>query len=250
MIDIIIVEDDYSFSESLKIMIETSQIETRILDVVDNVSKAIDSINRLKPNLVFLDIILPDGNGFDILNTVKYDQFKFVFTSSHSEYAIKAFEMSALHYLIKPLSIEMVDEVISRYDSFSESKELKNMINVAENYFNHNVDKIMLRTNGGSEVFNINDIIRITAEQNYSLVHIDKYPPLVISKNISYFENLLENSKFLRAHNSHLININHIKHFYKGRPQKITMSDGFEIRISDAKRAYIIEKLGESIIIV
>ena len=244
MIDIIIVEDEKILSDSLSLILETFE-ETRLIAVATTVAEAVKAIDKLKPSLIFLDIILPDGTGFDVLKQIKYDKFKVVFTTSYAEYAIRAFELSALHYLLKPLTIEMIDEVFKRLESTGENKQFGNMLKIAENSFKNKVDRIMLHTNSGNEVFMLNDILRIEADQNYSNVIFSNGANLLISKNVKYFENLLEDFGFCRVHHSYLVNIEHIKKFQKGRYQTITMSDGLEIRIAEAKKQTIQVKLSK-----
>lgn len=186
MIDIIIVEDDKNLSDSLSLILESFD-EARVLAVASTVEEAVKFIAKLKPTLIFLDVMLPDGTGFDILKQVKYNKFKVVFTTSFAEYAIRAFELSALHYLLKPVSIEMIEEVFNRYSSLAESFNIDNRLSIAENSFKNKVDRIMLHTNSGSEVFHLNEIIRIEAEQNYSNVIFQNINNLLISKKYQVF---------------------------------------------------------------
>lgn len=248
MFDIIIVEDDKNLSDSLELILDLFD-EARVLGVASNVGEAVKAIDKLKPSLVFLDVELPDGTAFDILRLIKFKEFKVVFTTSYAEYAIQAFELSALHYLLKPISFEMIEEVFKRYKSYTENKDFSNMLKIAESSFKHKVEKIILLTNLGYEVFFLKDIIRIEAEQNYSKVFMINNQELLISKNIQYFDSLLENFGFIRVHNSHIINVEQVKTIQKGRYLSVILIDDFTIRVSDSKRQKLNEKLSERVLL-
>lgn len=248
MIDIVIVEDDKSLSDSLELMLELYGDAVRILKIAPCVEDAVKYIDKLKPALVFLDVMLPDGTGFDVLSRVKYDKFKLVFTTSYAEYAIRAFELSALHYLLKPIKQEMLDEVFHRYEGMHESHRLAMQIGIANTSMYQFPEKIMLRTNSESEIYQINDIIRIEADQNYSIVYMQNNNRLMISRNIQYFEGLLGDCGFCRVHNSHIINIKHIKKVHKGKHPFLILSDDFEIRIPESRRNELNDKLSKFIL--
>lgn len=247
MIDVVIVEDDPSLSDSLELILEDFE-EVRVLAVAQTVKEAVKYIDKLKPTLLFLDVVLPDGTGFDILKQIKHNNFKVVFTTSYADFAIRAFELSALHYLLKPISIEMIEEVFRRYSSLAVTNNINNRLAIAENSFNNKVDKIMLHTNSGCELFYLNEIVRIEADQNYSNVVFQNSDSILISKNIKYFEELLEEFGFCRVHHSYLINIEHVKKYQKGRYPTITMSDGYEVRIADSKKQFILDKLSARVL--
>ncbi len=247
MIDIVIVEDDKNSADSLSLILDNIE-ETRVLAKASTVAEAVKAIDKLKPSLIFLDVMLCDGNGFDVLKQIKHYKYQVVFTTSYAEYAIRAFELSALHYLLKPIAVGMIEDVIKRFDNYSEIFNHHNMLKVAENSFHNKIDKIILRTNSGNEVFLLKDIVRIEAEQNYSNVILSNSTSILISKNIQHFEKLLGEFGFCRVHNSYLINIDQIKKIQKGRVQTVTLSDGYEIRISDSKRQSMQELISERIL--
>ncbi len=249
LINIVIVEDEKSLSDSLVLLLELFAGKSRIVGIASDVESAVKLIDKSRPDLVFMDIMLPDGTGLDVINNVQYKDYKLVFTTSYIEYALKAFELSALHYLVKPINQEMLEEVFSRIGSYNSTDNLKEHLNVVESAINKKFDKILLKTNSGNEIFQIKSIIRIEAQQNYSLFHFEGNETLLISRNIQYYENILDEIGFCRVHNSHLVNINHITKYKKGHQQAIVMSDGVEIRIPDSKRSIINEKLGNYLLI-
>lgn len=235
MIDILIVEDEKNLADSLELLLQTFD-EVRVLGIAQTVKVAIEAIDKLKPSLVLLDVMLPDGTGFDVLRQVKYNKFKIVFTTSYFEFALTAFELSALHYLLKPISIEKLDEVIKRFKKIDENWQSEKKLKIAEDSLNNKVNKIMLPTIAGQEIFNLKDIARVEAEHNYSKFIFTNKTTIIVSKNLKHFENLLQNHGFCRVHNKHLINIEHIKKYHKGKFPSLIMSDNFEINITETKK--------------
>jgi two-component system LytT family response regulator len=220
----------------------------RVLSIAHTVKDAVQTIDKLKPNLVFLDVMLPDGNGFDVLKQIKYENLKVIFTTSYAEFAIRAFEISALHYLLKPITVEMLEDALNRFKKVDENWQSKTKLQLAESSFNNQVDRIMLPTIAGQEVFNLKDIVRVESEQNYSKFIFTNKTSLIVSKNLKHFENLLTDFGFCRVHNRYLVNIEHIKKFQKGRFASITMSDIFEISITENKKDELQNSLGKRII--
>lgn len=235
MINILIIEDEESFSDSLKMMIECTNYDVRVLGVVDNVQDAVKSVNMVKPDLIFLDVMLPDGNGFEVLEKTKYKDYSVVFTTSYTDYAVKAFELSALHYLIKPISVEKVNEVFQRYSLIRGAEQTKEQFQIAKNILNNNYEKILLRVNNYNVIYNLKDIVLIESESSYSKFYLTDKTVLTITRPLNYYENLLSDSGFIRIHNRYIINSEHVKSVYKGNPNKVTMSNGLLITVAQNK---------------
>lgn len=236
MINTIIVEDDVNASSILEIMLDSVTQEINIMAICDTVESAIFSIDKLQPDLVFLDVNLPDGLGFDVLKKCHYDTFKVIFTTIESDYALQAFEFSALHYLIKPLQLESLQTALNRFQELNYIHEQKEIIQLANSSVSNQIEKLMLYSNGSYSIYDLKDIIRFEAESNYTLVYIKPSLKIMVSKNIQFYENLLIKEQFARVHNSHLINLKHIKKINKGKYNKVLMTDNIEITVSKSKK--------------
>lgn len=236
MTDIIIVEDDPNASAILEILLEETKIKNRVLAVCETVLSAVKKIDKLKPDLIFLDINLPDGLGFDILSKTKFNDYKVVFTTVNTEFAIKAFEISALHYIVKPYSIEQIDNALKRYHLISGDKTNNEIIDFVEQALNSKINKLLLPVNNALSVFNLKDIIRIEAQGSYTEFYIKPSLKVLSSKNIKFFEDLLLNNDFVRVHHQHIININYIKKILKYKTYLIIMEDNTEIIVSATRK--------------
>lgn len=243
MTDIIIVEDDPNASAILEMLLDETEIETRVLAICETVVDAVKQINKLKPDLIFLDINLPDGLGFDVLSRTDNHDYKVVFTTVNTEFAIKAFEISALHYIVKPYSIEQIEDALQRYQlqmGISSNKEIIEFVGQA---LNNKIEKLVLPVNNAFSVFNLKDIIRIEANGSYAEFYIKPSLKVLSSRSIKFYEELFEKSDFIRVHNQHIININHIKKIIKGKTYQIIMDDNTEISVSAARKNELNEAL-------
>ncbi len=248
MIDILIVEDEIIYAQTLEMMLEELNIETRVLKISQSVENAIVSINKLKPKLVFLDVMLPDGNGFDILNKVGYKDFRVVFTTSYAEYAVRAFDMSALHYLLKPISSENLNDAMRRYLTYEKSSNINVQLDIAQEALFSAPTRIMLRIDNVNRMFLLNDIIRVEAETSYTKFIISNHPDVLISRSIKFYEKLLPSTIFSRIHKSHIINVNRINKIDKGKTTYIEMSDGQELQLSETYRDSFFDCLNKTVI--
>ena len=226
---------------------------TQLLDNVDgidivggaeNVEKAISVINEKKPELILLDIQMPDGNGFEVLEGVNYSDYKVIFITSHEEFAIKAFKYSALDYVVKPIDPEVLYKSIEKaknyYSSSDEQLKIKSLI---ENLTgNKKSKKIVLNTQETVHVVSSEDVTRCESDGSYTMVHL-KDRKLMMSKKLKDFEELLSGLSFYRTHRSHLINLNFVDRYEKRDGGYIIMKDDSSIPLSAAKKDEFFELL-------
>lgn len=243
MIDIIIVEDDENAAASLEMMLEDTCIEHRILDIAPSLAKAVELVDKKKPSLVFLDIELPDGYGYDLFRKTKFKNYKIIFTTTHSQYAVQAFELSALHYLMKPFDGKALAEALKRYTTTTESEMLDKKLEILKASMIERPEKIILPNAGGSLVHNINDIVHCESDNNYCYVSFVNGSRELITRSLKDMERALNDSGFVRIHGSHLINLRYIKKYQTGNNHRVILSNNLEFPVTDTYRQNFAERL-------
>lgn len=242
-IGVVIVDDEENSLSSLQILIQTKFSNLTILGSATNVEDAIKLINDVKPELLLLDISLPDGSGFDIIEKTSFKGYEVVFTTSYNNYAIQAFEFSALHYLLKPINQQKLASALERYKNFKTFDGIDYKLSIMRDSLNDKLDNILLSTNNGISMFSISEIVRCEASTQYTNVYFNNGSVLLVSKNLKNFDDLLINHSFVRPHNSHLINMKYFKKYVKTKPSYIVMKDRSEIPVSENLRDQFISSL-------
>ena len=242
MIRAIIVEDEKKAISALKQDLKLNCPEITVIDIAETVKDSVFKINSLEPDLVFLDIQLSDGLGFDILDQLNNINFSIIFTTAYSEYAIKAIKFSALDYLLKPINSKELKEAVKKVKLQNKNilnQQIKNLI------YNHsNNDKqIALQTSEGVFIHNTSSIIRCKSDGNYTKVYFEKDKGMLIVKPLKEFEELLSPYGFYRIHHSHLINLKHLKSFIAKDGGYVVMNDKSTLPVSQRKRRSFVKAL-------
>src|SRR5690606_13787652 len=218
----ILIDDDSNLRSGLKILLGRYAPEMQIIGEAENVSDGISEISLKKPQVVFLDIQLNDGTGFDILEKITEAEgkinFQVVFITAHEQYAIKAFRFSALDFLLKPVDPEDLQKVIEKIRKTVQKKDSFSHIDLLLENIRKKVDnfkRIALSTTDGIHLFDVSDIIRCESTDNYTTFHIKNSKPILISKTLKEYEELLAEQGFERIHQSHLINLAYLKSYIK-----------------------------------
>ncbi len=250
MIKAILIDDDKNLREGMKGLLTRFAPSIKIIGEADSVATGIEVIDTLEPQVVFLDIQLNDGTGFDILEklserneTIKTNV---VFITAHEQYAIKAFRFSALDFLLKPVDPEELQKVIEKIEAVIEKKNDYSHIDLLLENIRKNVDnfkRIALSTSDGIHLFDISDIIRCESADNYTKFYIKNTKPVLISKTLKEYEELLKEHNFERIHQSHLINLNYLKSYIKKDGGYVVMTDESRLPISQRKRERLQEIL-------
>jgi two-component system, LytTR family, response regulator len=235
MISIVIIDDEPKARETIIKILMHAGLDHEITGEAGSVAAGYDLINRKKPDLVLLDINLPDGSGFELLNSFDSISFHVIFITAHLEYAIKAFKFSALDYILKPFkSSDLVEAVEkARNKIITEKSEVK-FRTLLSNF--DKLRKIVLRTAESLHVINIKDIIRLEADVNYTMFFLVGSKKHMVSKTLKEFEEMLEDSGFFRTHQSHLVNIDHIQRYDKADGGHLVMDDQSIVPISSRKK--------------
>ena len=241
----VIIDDQESPRLFVKKVIETEFDEINVVAEADGVQKGLDVIKKYNPDIVFLDIDMPDGTGFDLLSNLIEINFKLIFITAHSEFAIKAIKFSAIDYILKPFDKnEIIDATKRALLKIDKEKEKIRIDTFLDNLNARKNKKIVLNTADNIYVVNVDDIIRCVSEGNYTIFHIRNKTPIMMSKILKEYEHLLSDYGFIRIHRSHLVNINHIEQFVKDDSMLI-MSDKSEVPVSSRKKDLLIEELGK-----
>ncbi|WP_109851030.1 LytTR family DNA-binding domain-containing protein [Aquimarina sp. AU58] len=234
----IIVDDEKHSREALTKLIEEFCQETTVLTTANSVIEAVDKIKNYNPDVVFLDIELQSGIGFDILTQIDTINFEVIFTTAYEQYAIQAIKFSSLDYLLKPLGIEELKNAIEKAkkkkDQEVYKKQLETLIDNLQQQPKFN--KICLSTADSVEFINIKDIIYCKANGAYTSFILKNNTSLLVSKHLKEYENLLIEQQFMRTHNSFLINLKEVKKFVKSDGGYIMMNNNDIINISKNKK--------------
>lgn len=238
MTKVIIIDDEINARESLRQLLEMYCSDAVVVGEADSVSSGIDSILQNNPDIVFLDIKMPDGTGFDLLSRIKNISFKIIFVTAYEEFAIKAFRFNAIDYLTKPIEpdelVEAVKKAGNHIKGDSVNETIKLLIeNISKPAVPHK--KIVLRTMNTIHVVEIDRIIRCESARNYTAFHLVDQEEILISRSMREYDEMLEDYGFFRVHNSHLINLNFISSF-KRDELICVLKDGTLIPVAYRKR--------------
>lgn len=210
---VVLIDDEADGVESLKLFLQESYPSFKIIGIANSVKSAVELLSAETPDLVFLDIEMPDGSGFDILERLNSPSFNIIFVTAYNQYAIKAFKYSAVDYLLKPFDLTdmkaAIDKVITKELSAAE-KEAQ-MQALLQNARKEKPEKLVIATSESIDFINISDIIHIQSDGNYCTLRIKNRESLLVSKNLGEFETKLEDFPFFRTHQSHIVNLNFVQ---------------------------------------
>ena len=220
--------------------------EVEIVGEADGVVQGAKLLRQTKPDLLLLDIQMGDGTGFDLLEIVPDIRFQLIFTTAHDEHAIRAFRFAAVDYLLKPIDPDELKRAVERAKSLlsPDSSPLAQLPVLREHFAQKTPPKtIALHTSEKIHIARLSDIQRMEADGNYTEVFFTNSHKLLLTKTLKEFSQILEQAGFLRAHQSHLVNFEHIREFIKTDGGYIVMADGAKVSVAVRKRAEIVERL-------
>lgn len=233
----LIIDDENRTRELIAKMIDSFGFDIETLPVGENVQSGIQAIDELHPDIVFLDIQMPDGTGFDVLKSVKNKNFEVIFITAHEEFAIKAIKFSALDYLLKPIDpTELRTAVEKAIKAIDDKKEDSQFEALQHNIQPHQKRRLVLKTQESVYVVELDEIIRCEADRNYTSFFLVGGKKILVSKTLKEYETLLSSHNFLRVQQSHLINLDYVDRYDKGSGGSVVMKDGSEVPLSPAKR--------------
>jgi two-component system, LytTR family, response regulator len=239
----VIIDDEKKSILTLTKLLAKYCPEIDITATAESVGEGTAVIDRLKPELVFLDISMPDGDGFDVLQLVDHTNFEVIFITASDQFAMKAFEFSALHYLLKPINHQELRDAVLRFVRLRKTSLMHEQVNVLKQSLNNEHQKIILPTSEGLLIIGLDEIIRCEADDNYTHFFLQDAKKLIVSKTLSVFEKILSDLYFSRVHNKHLINLKHIKQYVRGKAGYVIMIDDSCVNISENKKNDFLDKL-------
>lgn len=232
----ILVDDEESARDVLSNLLTRFCPQIEIIEKCTNVINAVAAIKQKQPDVIFLDIEMPNYAGFEIVSFFETINFDIVFVTAYDKYAIKAFEVSAVDYLLKPVEIDRLKDTVKRLVEKNELKKTKNNYQIlTENLKTEPLSKIVVRHSNGQEVIATKDIIAIEANEAYSCIHTLTGKSMM-SKNLKYFETILEKDcNFFRSHKSWIINLSHVLQFSKSKLE-IVLTSNLKAKLSKYKK--------------
>jgi len=243
MIKAVIIDDVQQAIDTLKADIKDYCPEIELIGEANGVVSGAKLLKEVKPEVVFLDIQMQDGSGFDLLEIVPNINFKVIFTTASDAFAIKAFRYSAVDYLMKPVDPDELIEAVKKLkeDNAGQAESLSLLSDAMKT--GQLSDRIALHTMEKIHITKIEDIIRCESMGNYTQFFFTENQKLLVTKTLKDFDKLLAEHQFIRVHQSHLINASQIKEFVKIDGGYILMSDGTKVPVSVRKKAAVIKML-------
>ncbi|ERJ57668.1 LytR/AlgR family response regulator transcription factor [Sphingobacterium paucimobilis] len=241
----IIVEDEYHLREALSILLEmVAPDKIQVIGYAEDIVEAVRIIDRLKPDLVFMDIMLKRGTGFDVLNQVAYKDFQLVITTAYEEHAVRAFKFNALDYLLKPIDSQELEEAIDRLADQAWRKISDTQLEHITADYKVIPDRIILPTQEAMHVVKVDNIVRCETSGSYTTFMLVDGKNIIVSKPLKHYEEILALPKFMRIHQSHLINLHYIVSY--SREGMVQMCDGTSIPISRANKEMFFKQMKPS----
>lgn len=241
---VILVDDEERASNALSTLLSLECPEVEVVQICRNVPEAVLAINKHRPDLVFLDIEMPEYNGFELFGFFRDIDFSVIFVSAYNEYALKAFEVSATDYLLKPVEIHLLKAAVEKVKQKKVSENVYQQLELLQQaYKGESLTKIALPMSDGLLFVNINEIVLVEADGAYSTLHKTDGTKIVVSKKLKFFEQALEtNNYFFRPHRSYLINLSHVSKYNKGA-NEIKLINGLVVYNSREKKNEFEERL-------
>lgn len=231
----VIVEDEANSREILRSYLAKYCENVTLLGEGATIEEGLAQIKKHRPDLVFLDVEMPFGNAFDLLDQLPERSFETVFVTAYNQYAMDALNHHAAYYLMKPINI---DELVKAVDYVRAIKEKENALEgqVLQARSVSAEGKITLPQQDGFQVLEVSDIYFCKADDNYTEIYLEK-KKIVVSKTLKYFEDALQSYSFARIHKSYLVNVSEVVKYKKGKGGSVVLSNGKELSVSASKKA-------------
>lgn len=242
MYKVVIVDDEASGRNVVRHNLKRFDKDLSVIAEADSVKSGIEVIEALKPDIVFLDVQMQDGTGFDLLLNVRERGFKVIFVTSFDNFAIKAIKYNAADYLLKPIEPDLFQEAVERVFEILENRQPAVSVEQFNNNYNK-FDRIGLPMSDCVRFISVESILYCSADGNYTRFFFVDGSNCLVCRNMKYYEDILPQSIFIRIHRSFIVNIHHVDRYIKGEIPSIVMSNGFQIEISRRKKDELLELL-------
>jgi two-component system, LytTR family, response regulator len=244
----IIVDDEKGARESLSKMVEKYCPQIEVVAKADSMKTALTAINTYHPDLVFLDIEMPNGNAFDLLEKIDSIDFDIIFTTAYDHYAIKAIKFSAIDYILKPIDPEELVQAVDRLKNITNKKAtLDNKFKaLLSNLIPDNkVKKLALPEGDGFIFVKLSEVIRCESTNHYTMFYLTDKREILSTKNLGDYEQMLCDDNFIRVHRSHLINYEFVKKYIRGEGGYVVMEDDSKIEVSRRAKTELLDRISK-----
>ncbi len=246
MINIIIIEDELNSQEILQQLLEEFCTDVKIVGVASNVQTGIQLIKERHPDIVFLDIEMPGGNGFELLKAFDPIPFKVIFVTGYDQYAIQAIRFSALDYLLKPVNIDELQASVAK--AIDQQKlDRTNLENVEHNLSNKakTPNRLVLSNDRERLFVNLNEVLYVEAQGSYVNFFLEGTRRQMATRSLAHYEDLLPPDQFFRTHKSYIVNCDKVVSIKTGRGGVINLKDGFSVPIAIRRKSTFIHLLSQ-----
>lgn len=244
----IIIEDNHLARKFLSDLLSEHCPNIQLCGTASNIHEGRELIREVQPELVFLDVEMPQGTGFSLLENIKNIDFQVIFTTAHEKYALQAIKYSALDYLLKPVDVDdllqAVEKAAQQQPQDVSALKIQTLLQNLDNQPS-SVKKLVLKDRYGMQIVKVQDIIRLEADGSYTKFYLNNGKTFTISKSLKEYDNLLPNKDFFRCHQSHLVNMEYLDRYDTRNGDMLQMIDGSEVPISRRKREMLIGKIQE-----
>mgnify|MGYP000377080381 FL=1 len=241
----LIVDDEQDSRESLSRFVQKYCPQVKVQQTCANIQEAQQAIKAQSPQLVFLDIEMPYGNAFDLLDKLTDIDFEIIFITAFSQYAVDAFKLSAAHYLLKPVDIDELIEAVNKVtERLEHAKRLQTATILKENlsHIQSQHQKVVLPLIDGFEVTKMADILYCEAEENFTRFYFLDGKKSMICRKLKFFEQVLSPHGFCRIHRSHLINLEYVQRYVKGKGGTVVLENGQQLQVANARKSEFLER--------
>jgi two-component system LytT family response regulator len=239
----IIIDDEAHTRHTIRKMLADNCPALTIVAEANSVSSGVEAIKNHKPDLIFLDIKMDDGTGFDLLEKLKPIDFKIVFITAYNQYAIKAFKFSALDYLLKPVDVDDLAQAVKKAGE-SQQKDFNTQLNNLNEHIHSqdkNLKKIIVRNANSISLIAVKDIVYCESDSNYTNIYLSQQQKIMVSATLKEYEELLIDYGFFRVHKSYLINLRYITRFEKAEGGTVILVNDIRIPVASRKKDMLLE---------
>lgn len=249
MLNAIIVDDEEFARSSLYFLLQENCDEVNVVGIAKSVNDAKNLLAQQNVDLIFLDIAMPGGNGFDLIPQAQLADATVIFTTAYDQYALKAIKANALDYLLKPIDIEELKDAVDKAAKYirlnkAENNRNESLNNLAQDLNSKSpIKKITLPSGQGYRLVDIDDIIHIEADSNYSVFYFTNQEKIAVSKILKDYEEILPDNRFVRVHKSSIVNLKYVKEYNSKNGLQVILSNGETITVSRRRASDFFEKI-------
>lgn len=243
MIRAVIIDDEHDSRETIFNILKNYCKNIDVVGQANGVNSGLTMVKKTNPDVVFLDIQMPDGTGFDLLEKIPNVNFKVIFITAYDQYALKAIKFSALDYILKPVDPQQLIDAVSkiRIDQM-DIEDMNKKINILLRN-RTGFERITLPTSDGFKFVDIKDIVRCEADNNYTGFYLNNGEKALVTRTLKEYEDTLSGMDFIRVHQSHIVNLKYIDRYIKGDGGTIVMVDGSEVEVSRRRKEEFLRRM-------